>query len=79
MSATARMAYCQGSVSARTREMAEPRMAPMAAGPAPSRNARALRSARRRSNLFAPSRTNVNDGVNATTEASSPPASPAAA
>ena len=39
MSAPARTAYCQGWVSARASDTAEPRMAPIAAGPAPSRNA----------------------------------------
>jgi len=33
--AAARIAYCQGCPSARARGMAEPRMAPIAAGPAP--------------------------------------------
>ena len=40
--AAARTAYCQGWPSARASGIAEPRMAPIAAGPAPSRKARAL-------------------------------------
>ena len=43
--APARTAYCHGSASARASGIAEPRIAPIAAGPAPSRKARALRSA----------------------------------
>ena len=79
MSAAARTAYCHGSVSARVSGMAEPRMAPIAAGPAPARKARARRSPRSRSKRLAPSSTKLNDGVKATTEARMPPASPAAA
>jgi len=44
--ASHRTAYCQGWVSARASGMAEPKMAPMAAGPAPSRNPRARGSLR---------------------------------
>ena len=40
----------------------------MAAGPAPSRKARARWSPRRRSKRWAPSRTNANDGAKATTD-----------
>ena len=42
--APARTAYCHGSASARASGIAEPRIAPIAAGPAPLRKARALRS-----------------------------------
>jgi hypothetical protein len=79
MSAAARTAYCHGSVSALVREIAEPRMAPIAAGPAPSRNARALLSLLSRSNQRPPSSMNAKDGVKATTDASKPPPKPAAA
>jgi hypothetical protein len=37
-----RTAYSHGSVNARARVIAESAMAPMAAGPTPSRNARAV-------------------------------------
>jgi len=77
IAAPTRTTYCQGSVSARARLMAEPAMAPMAAGPAPSRKARAFALARSWSKRRAPSRTNAKDGPNATAEASSPPVSPA--
>jgi hypothetical protein len=39
-SAPASTRYCQGWLSSRVSVIAEPRMAPMAAGPAPSREAR---------------------------------------
>ena len=39
--APASTAYCQGWLSSRVSVIAEPRMAPIAAGPAPSRKARA--------------------------------------
>src|SRR5215469_3299980 len=47
--------------------------------PAPSRKARTLTSARNSSKRRAPSRTNPNDGLNATIAASTPPTRPAAA
>jgi hypothetical protein len=54
-------------------------MAPMAAGPAPLRKARAVRLLRIWSNRWAPSRMNAKDGLKATTEARMPPTRPAAA
>src|SRR5215472_10856787 len=79
IAAPPRTAYCHGSVSARASAIADPTMAPMAAGPAPSRKARTLTSARNWSKRRAPSRTNANDGLNATIAASTPPTRPAAA
>jgi hypothetical protein len=77
--AAPKTAYCQGWVRARASGMAEPKMAPMAAGPAPSRNPRAQGSLRSWPKRCAPSRTNAKDGLKATTEARMPPTSPAAA
>src|SRR5581483_6744998 len=69
--APARTPHCHASESARVSGIAEPRMAPIAAGPAPSRNARARGSVRSRSKLRPPASTKANDGVNATAAASS--------
>jgi hypothetical protein len=46
--APASTTYCHGSVMARARSIAEPMMAPIAAGPAPPRNACMSGSARSR-------------------------------
>jgi hypothetical protein len=59
--------------------MAEPRIAPIAAGPAPSRNACAARLVRSTLKYLAPPSTNANEGENATSAATSPPPTPAAA
>ena len=72
-------ANCQPRCSALVSWTAAPKMAPMAAGPAPSRNDCAARFPRSRLKYLPPSRTKANDGVNATSAASSPPGSPAAA
>ena len=63
MAATARTPTCQRSLRAPASGIAAPRMAPIAAGPAPSRNARALAFPRSRSNRWPPSRMNENEGV----------------
>ena len=76
IAAPTRTTYCQGSLSARARVMAEPAMAPMAAGPAPSRKARALRWRAIGRSGGPPSRTNAKDGLNATATASRPPREP---
>ena len=73
--APARTAYCHGSLSARASGIAEPMIAPIAAGPAPSRNARTDAFWRMRSKRSAPSRMNENEGANATAAASAPIAS----
>src|SRR5205823_5150294 len=77
--AAARIAACQAWPMASASGTADPRIAPIAAGPAPSRNARACAEARSRPNRAAPPRTNANDGANATAAASSAPPTPAAA
>ena len=51
-------------------------MAPMAAGPAPVRNACALALARSRSKCEPPASTNTNDGVKATSDGQQPAAHP---
>ena len=51
----------------------------MAAGPAPSRNARAVALVRSWAKWRAPTSTKMNDGLKATTAATTPPSSPAAA
>jgi hypothetical protein len=58
--APARMPYCHGSERARASGIAVPRMAPIAAGPAPLRKALAFSSARSRSKEVAPRRTKAN-------------------
>ena len=70
---------CHASLSASASVTAAPRIAPIAAGPAPSRNARALAFSRRRRKRSPPSRMNENEGVNATTAARMPPPRPCAA
>jgi hypothetical protein len=77
--AAARTPNCQISVNAAASVTAAPRIAPIAAGPAPSRKARAPAFSRSRLKRSPPSRMNENDGVNATAAASSPPRSPCAA
>ena len=77
--AAASTTSCHGSSSDAASGTAAPRIAPTAAGPAPSRNARAARFPRSRSKRPPPSPTTRNDGAKATAEASSAPAGPAAA
>jgi PGM1 C-terminal domain len=76
IAAAARTANCQASLSAAASVIAAPRIAPIAAGPAPSRKARALRLSRIRSKRPPPSRMNENEGANAMAAASRPPARP---
>ena len=59
------------------RGMAEPAMAPIAAGPAPVRKDWTAGLARNRSKCRPPTRTKGNEGAKATTAASSPPPTPA--
>ncbi len=69
-SAPASTRYCQGWVSSRVSVTADPKIAPIAAGPAPSRKALTRWLPRIRAKWRPPSRTNANDGANATTAAS---------
>src|SRR5262249_33900768 len=77
--ASASSASCHRWASARPSGIVAPAIAPMAAGPAPVRNARTRALPRSWSNRDPPASTNANDGANATSEASSPPPTPAAA
>src|SRR6185369_2194191 len=70
---------CHGSRSVPASRTAEPRIAPIAAGPAPSRNACATRLVRSTLKYPAPASTKTNEGENATSAASKPPPRPAAA
>src|SRR5215472_12759310 len=77
--APARTANCHGWESSRASRYADPKIAPIAAGPEPSRNAWGPWFVRIALKCRAPPRMKANDGVNATTEASRPPGRPAAA
>ena len=70
---------CQPWRNASANGIAEPRIAPIAAGPAPSRNACARADSRSCWKWLAPSSTNVNEGAKAITAASAPPPTPCAA
>ena len=77
--APASTANCHGSRRVPASRTAEPRIAPIAAGPAPSRNACATRLVRSTLKYPAPASTKTNEGENATSAASKPPPKPAAA
>src|SRR6266704_2195116 len=70
---------CHRCVRAAASGMAAPAIAPIAAGPAPVRKACTAALRRSRSKCRPAPRTTQNDGANATSEASSPPPTPAAA
>jgi hypothetical protein len=78
VAAAARTPYCHFSERALASGIAEPRIAPIAAGPAPSRKAFAFTSARIRSKRSPPARMKANEGENATSAARRPPPTPAA-
>jgi hypothetical protein len=71
-----RTANCHASLSAAASVIAAPKIAPIAAGPAPSRKARGSCSRASVQNRPPPSRMNEHDVVNATTAAGTPPARP---